>query len=157
MSIAGKRAVVTGAARGIGAAVAQYLIRQGATVCVVDKNERLFGHWAGSGVITVVDDLSQTSSAQRVIDTSAEVMGGVDFLIHAAGVLKRTPFLDVNEQDWELHMRTNLRSTFFLAQQCAKVMLAQGTGGRIVALASDAWWTGGHEVPSPTRLAKAVS
>lgn len=145
MSIAGKRAVVTGAARGIGAAVAQHLIKQGATVCVVDKNERLLEHWAGSGVIAVADDLSQTSSARRVIDASAEAMGGVDFLIHAAGVLKRTPFLDVEEQDWELHIRTNLRSTFFLAQQCAKVMVAQGTGGRIVAVASDAWWTGGHD------------
>mgnify|MGYP001451904919 CR=1 FL=1 len=145
MSLAGKRAVVTGAAGGIGAAVAQHLTNRGATVCVVDKSERLSEHWSGSGVIAVADDLSQTSSARRVIEASAEAMGGVDLLVHAAGVLKRTPFLEVEEQDWELHMRTNLRSTFFLFQQCARIMIAQGTGGRIVAVASDAWWTGGHD------------
>ncbi len=145
MSLAGKRAVVTGAARGIGAAVAHHLIGQGATVCVVDKDERLLEGWADGSVTTVAADLSQTSSARRVIDASVEAMGGVDLLVHAAGVLKRTPFLEVDEQDWELHMHTNLRSTFFLAQQCARVMVVQGTGGRIVAVASDAWWTGGHD------------
>ena len=93
----------------------------------------------------MAEDLSVTSSARRVLDVATEKMGGVDFLIHAAGVLKRTPFLEVDEETWELHMQTNLKSTFFLAQECARVMRVQGTGGRIVAIASDAWWSGGYD------------
>ncbi|MGC4795750.1 SDR family NAD(P)-dependent oxidoreductase [Micromonospora saelicesensis] len=145
MSFAGKRAVVTGAARGIGAAVAQHLINNGASVCVIDKTDDRLDRWTGKGVVRIAEDLSQTASAHRVIDAATAAMGGVDFLVHAAGVLKRTPFLEVEEQDWELHMQTNLRSTFFLVQQCARVMVAQGSGGRIVAVASDAWWSGGYD------------
>lgn len=141
----GKRAIVTGAGRGIGEAIARHLIGHGATVCVVDRDAPQLKQWKGRQVISIAEDLSLTSSARRVLDAANEKMGGVDFLIHAAGVLKRTPFLEVNDELWELHIKTNLKSTFFLAQECVRVMRAQGIGGRIVAIASDAWWTGGYD------------
>jgi len=143
-AFAGKRAIVTGAGRGIGEAIARHLVDRGATVCVVDRGARQLEHWKEIGV-PIVEDLSVTSSARRVLEVAVEKTGGVDFLVHAAGILRRRPFLEVDEQNWELHIQTNLRSTFFLAQECVKVMRVQGTGGRIVAVASDAWWTGGYD------------
>jgi NAD(P)-dependent dehydrogenase (short-subunit alcohol dehydrogenase family) len=145
LAFTSKRAIVTGAGRGIGEAVARHLIDRGAIVCVVDRGAHQLEQWEEAQAVPIVEDLSVTSSARRVLDVAVEKMGGVDFLVHAAGVLKRTPFLEVGEQDWELHIQTNLRSTFFLAQECAKVMRVQDTGGRIVAIASDAWWTGGYD------------
>ncbi|MFF7970885.1 SDR family oxidoreductase [Streptomyces sp. NPDC007905] len=144
-AFAGRRAIVTGAGRGIGRAVARHLLDRGAMVCAVDRDTRLLEQWQDARAVLVTEDLSVTSSARHVVEVAVRELGGVDFLVHAAGVLKRTPFLDVDEQDWELHIRTNLRSTFFLAQECARVMRLQDTGGRIVAVASDAWWTGGYD------------
>jgi NAD(P)-dependent dehydrogenase (short-subunit alcohol dehydrogenase family) len=144
-AFAGKRAIVTGAGRGIGAAVARYLLDLGATVCVVDRGVPQLEQWRETRAVPVVEDLSVVSSARRVVEAAVGEMGGVDFLVHAAGVLKRTPFLEVDEQDWEQHIRSNLGSTFFLAQECARVMRIQDTGGRMVAFASDAWWTGGYD------------
>ena len=141
----GKRAIVTGAGRGIGEAVARHLIDRGAIVCVVDRGSQQLKQWKHARAVPVAQDLSVASSAGRVVQFAVQEMGGVDFLVHAAGVLRRKPFFDVNEQDWEFHIRTNLSSTFFLAQECARVLRVQGTGGRIVAIASDAWWTGGYD------------
>lgn len=136
---------MTGAGRGIGASVARLLVDGGAAVCVVDRSSRQLEPWRGTSVIHVPGDLSVVSSARGVVDAAVRELGGVDILVHAAGVLKRTPFFEVDDEDWDLHLDTNLRSTFFLAQECARVMRRQGTGGRIVALASDAWWTGGYD------------
>ncbi|WP_077798301.1 SDR family NAD(P)-dependent oxidoreductase [Streptomyces sp. JHA26] len=141
----GRRAVVTGAGRGIGAAVARLLVDRGAAVCVVDRGVRELEAWRNAPVAQVAEDLSANGSARRVVAAAERELGGVDILVHAAGVLRRTPFFEVADEDWELHIRTNLRSTFFLAQECARVMRDQGAGGRIVALASDAWWTGGYD------------
>ncbi|MFJ6650080.1 SDR family NAD(P)-dependent oxidoreductase [Streptomyces sp. NPDC091290] len=141
----GRRAIVTGAGRGIGAAVARALVDRGAVVCVVDRSASELETWRNAPVVQVAEDLSADRSARRVVAAAQRELGGVDVLVHAAAVLKRTPFFEVDYEDWELHIRTNLRSTFFLAQECARVMRDQGTGGRIVALASDAWWTGGHD------------
>ncbi|MCX5386874.1 SDR family NAD(P)-dependent oxidoreductase [Streptomyces sp. NBC_00083] len=143
--LGGRRAIVTGAGSGIGAAVAQLLVERGAAVCVVDRSLRHLEPWGNAPVVRVAEDLSAVPSASRVVEAAERELGGIDILVHAAGVLKRTPFFEVDVDDWELHLRTNLRSTFFLAQECARVMRRQGSGGRIVALASDAWWTGGYD------------
>ncbi|MEU9882686.1 SDR family NAD(P)-dependent oxidoreductase [Streptomyces phaeochromogenes] len=143
--LGGRRAIVTGAGRGIGAAVARLLMDRGAAVCVVDRSMSQLEPWGNAPVARVAEDLSAVPSACRVVEAAERELGGVDVLVHAAGVLKRTPFFEVDVENWELHLRTNLRSTFFLTQACARVMRRQGTGGRIVALASDAWWTGGYD------------
>lgn len=143
--LGGRRAIVTGAGRGIGAAVARQLVDRGAAVCVVDRSTSDLELWRDAPVVRVAEDLSAVLSARRVVEAAERELGGVDILVHAAGVLKRTPFFEVDHEDWELHIRTNLRSTFFLAQECARVMRGQGTGGRMAVLASDAWWTGGYD------------
>ena len=63
---------------------------------------------------------------------------------HTAGVLRRRPNLaDVTEADWDLQHDVNLRSSFFLLREAAELMSQQGTGGRLIALVSQSWWTGG--------------
>jgi NAD(P)-dependent dehydrogenase (short-subunit alcohol dehydrogenase family) len=76
--------------------------------------------------------------------TSVEgVFGGLDVLVHVAGVLARTALDDVTEEIWDWHIDNNLKATFFVDRAAARLMRAQGNGGRIINFASDAWWTGG--------------
>lgn len=143
--LAGKRVIVTGGAGGIGSAVVRHLVRLNAAVCAVDRIPPEPYEHENNSAMTVVADLSSVRSVAESVQVTSDRLGGVDCLVHAAAVLERTPFLDVDERNWDLHMSTNLKSTFFLAQECARVMCDQGSGGRIVAIASDAWWTGGFD------------
>jgi NAD(P)-dependent dehydrogenase (short-subunit alcohol dehydrogenase family) len=142
----GRRVVVTGAAGGIGRAVLDAALLQGAHVFAVD----LPGHEldalamtlpAGSSALGL--DLRDTRRFPELCVTAASVMGGLDSLVHAAGVLLRRELEDVTEADWDLQHDVNLKATFFLCREVARTMRAAGTHGSLVTFASQSWWTGG--------------
>jgi NAD(P)-dependent dehydrogenase (short-subunit alcohol dehydrogenase family) len=136
------RVLVTGAAGGIGAAVASAFVAAGAAVVASDvapvpepANLRA----------TVTADLRRPSECERLVDEAATELGGLDVFAHMAGVLlRRDELAAVSEEDWDLQHDVNLKAAFFLLRAAAELMVRQRTGGRLIAAASQGWWTGGY-------------
>ncbi len=156
----GKVSIVTGAARGLGQAIAIGLAEAGADVVLVDildmsdsqkKIEKLGRHCA-----TVTADLSKKESVDQIINKALETMGKIDILVNNAGIIRRAPLVEFSENDWDDVMNINLRTLFFLSQAAAKVMIKQGNGGKIINTASMLSFQGGILVPSYTASKSAV-
>ena len=140
--IAGARVLVTGAAGGIGSAVVEAFLAAGAAVVASDLKPvpTHDGLRAAFGV-----DLRDPGECRQLVADAADTLGGLDVVAHTAGVLRRSAKLtDVTEADWDLQHDVNLRASFFLLREAAELMSRQGSGGRLVAVASQSWWTGGY-------------
>jgi NAD(P)-dependent dehydrogenase (short-subunit alcohol dehydrogenase family) len=136
----GKVAIVTGAARGLGAATANILAQRGARVAAVDL------YWGDSpsddhqeNITTFVGDVSQVAGMQALVAEIAAGFGRIDILVNNAAICPRLPFYESTEADWEKLMNVNAKSQYFLCQAVCRVMKPQG-GGRIINIAS----TGGR-------------
>jgi NAD(P)-dependent dehydrogenase (short-subunit alcohol dehydrogenase family) len=144
----GKGIVVTGAAGGIGRAVALAFAAAGARVCGIDCDEprlaAVMAECAGGPHLVLAADLRPVGGHERLLARAAEAFGRLDVLVCAAAVLVRRSDLDeVTEADWDLQHDVNLKATFFLNRAAARIFRASGRGGRIVNFASQAWWNGG--------------
>jgi NAD(P)-dependent dehydrogenase (short-subunit alcohol dehydrogenase family) len=144
----GRGIIVTGAAGGIGTAVARALAGAGARVLAVDidqgRVDDLVASFDGSGHAGLGVDLRDTAAHAAVIDRARRDVGGVYGLVNLAAVLRRRPSLDeVTEEDWDLQHDVNLKATFFLARAAGAAMIDAGQGGRIILFSSQGWWTGG--------------
>lgn len=120
-------AVVTGASRGIGRAVAVELASQGAAVAVAfhnnhDEADKVVSTISSSGgtAIAVPADVSDTGAVMHLFDTAEEVYGGVDIVVHAAGRMTLSPIADLDVADLDALHRTNIRGTFLVVQQAAR-------------------------------------
>lgn len=136
----GRIAVITGAASGIGATVAEHLAGRGARIVGVDLNEAVSSVLAelpGEGHHGIVANLTDPTAATRVIDEAVEVVGTPHILVNSAGVALLDPAVDVPAERWQLTLDVNLSGTFYMAQAAGRAMLAAGYG-RIVNLASQA-------------------
>jgi NAD(P)-dependent dehydrogenase (short-subunit alcohol dehydrogenase family) len=141
-SLAGKRALVTGASRGIGQAIARGLARAGADVAIaarsragLDETMALI-EGAGGKSVALAIDVSRVADCRDGVSLAAEALGGLDILINNAGIEQVCPSLDVDEALWDRILDTNLKGAFFCAQGAAMVMQAQGKGGAILNLCS---------------------
>jgi meso-butanediol dehydrogenase/(S,S)-butanediol dehydrogenase/diacetyl reductase len=142
----GKRVLITGGARGIGAATAARFLEEGARVVVLDRDEtalRQFGceHPALSGSITA--DVSDAEAVARAFKELDALWQGVDVLINNAGISVRQPFMEITPQQWRQVMDVNLNGMFFVAQQAARRMLTGG-GGVILNMGSTNGLMGYH-------------
>jgi NAD(P)-dependent dehydrogenase (short-subunit alcohol dehydrogenase family) len=122
-------AVVTGAAGGIGRAVAERLLAEGVGVLAVDVDEKRLQDVAALGCDVLVADLSDEKQRAKL----ATVAAGLDYLVNAAGVLRVKPILEVTVEDWRAIQAVNVESVFFLCQQIGARLNA---GGAIVNLSS---------------------
>jgi len=148
----GKTAVVTGAGRGIGQAYAVALAEAGADVALVDvidcAETEAKVKAAGRNAASFSADLGAgKEAAQQVIDDIAAKMGGVDILVNNAGIIRREPFVEHSEQNWDEVISINLSAVFFLSQAAAAKMIEQGRGGKIINVASMLSFQGGVFVP----------
>ncbi|HEX3958988.1 MAG TPA: SDR family NAD(P)-dependent oxidoreductase [Trebonia sp.] len=136
--LAGSRVLVTGAAGGIGRAVAEAFLAAGARVVSSDLTaDDLPG-------AALPADLRDTNAIAELVTGAADTLGGLDAVAHLAGVLVRQPDLaQVTEADWDLQHDVNLKATFFLLRAAAEQMRLAGTGGRLIAATSQGWWSGG--------------
>jgi NAD(P)-dependent dehydrogenase (short-subunit alcohol dehydrogenase family) len=151
--LAGKRALVTGGASGIGRATAQLFTAEGAGVVVFDANAE-----AGSAVVQairaaggraalVVGDVTRAADCQRAVDATVEAFGGVDLLVNAAGIIRRATVVDLDEADWDRVMAVNVKSVYLLGKAAIPVMAAGG-GGSIVSVSSGWGLKGGPQAVS---------
>ena len=136
-------ALVTGAARGIGRAVAIGLARAGANVCVSDIDvagaERVAGEIRGLGrrAIGVGGDVGTDSGRRQMIGASETSLGPIDILINNAGIMPGKGIYDITESDWDRMLNINAKAVFFLSQLVLPGMVARKKG-TIVSLASAA-------------------
>ncbi|NWJ97825.1 MAG: SDR family oxidoreductase [Chloroflexi bacterium] len=148
----GKVAIVTGASRGIGGAIAGGLAGAGAKVLLVSRTEPQPEVVASLEETTQPyayfrADLSQMSSVEAVVASALACFGRIDILVNAAGTTRRKPVLEHTEVEWDTVQDTNLKVPFFLAQACARQMIAQKQRGKIINICSILSFQGGILVP----------
>ena len=138
-ALEGRVAVVTGASREIGAAMAETLAAQGAAVVVAHHREQALADGAveriraaGGRALAVDADLSRVDENRRLVERTVAELGRLDVFVANAGLTRWAPFLDVEEQTWDTVVDLNLKGSYFGAQAAARQMVAQGDGGRIV-------------------------
>lgn len=144
----GKGVICTGAAGGIGAAVARAFASVGARVMAVDLDQAavdaVVADLEGEGHVAVGLDLSDLARHEELVTRAREELGSVRALAHMAAVLRRRSNVDeVTEEDWDVQLDVNLKASFFLMRAVARSMRDAGEGGRIIAFSSQGWWTGG--------------
>ncbi|MGH7912589.1 MAG: SDR family NAD(P)-dependent oxidoreductase [Candidatus Dormibacteraceae bacterium] len=124
----GRRALVTGAAGGIGFAIAGELARRGGRVALADRRQDEVGRRAAEiGQTAIVMDVRERRSVEDGIATaSARLQGAVDTLVNAAGLYPSAPVLDLAEEDWDRVLETNLKGPFLAAQAFARQVPAEG-------------------------------
>jgi NAD(P)-dependent dehydrogenase (short-subunit alcohol dehydrogenase family) len=141
-----KRVLITGGARGIGAATAARFVGEGAKVVVLDCDDvgrrRLEREMPGL-VGTLYADVSDPEAVARGFERLDDLLTGMDVLINNAGISLRTPFMEITPDDWRRVIDVNLNGMFFVAQQAAQRML-QGGGGVILNMASTNGMIGYH-------------
>jgi NAD(P)-dependent dehydrogenase (short-subunit alcohol dehydrogenase family) len=124
-----RHAIVTGAASGIGRAVAQRLVREGVDVLAVDLAADRLKELGGPGLVTMAANVADADDRSRI----AAAAEGFDFLVNAAGIIRIKPIFEVTTQDWREIMAVNAESIFFLCQSLGPRMRP---GGAIVNLSS---------------------
>ena len=139
-SLEGKVAVVTGATRGIGQAIAEGLASAGADIVGVgrsshEETERKVTA-LGRRYHAIAVGVEAPDAPEKIIREAVETFGKVDILVNAAGTTHREMALDVKREDWQRVLDINLTAAFFLCQQAARQFIAQGGGGKIINIAS---------------------
>ena len=146
MPLTGKRALVTGASKGIGAGIALALAREGADVAV-NYNSDATGAEAvvaeiramGRNGVAIGADVGQVAECQRLVTEAAEALGGIDILVNNAGITLWKDFFATDEAHWDATLDTNLKGTFFCTQAAARLMVDSGQQwGRVVNISSGA-------------------
>ena len=138
MRLQGKTALITGGARGIGAAFARAFLREGATVTVADLTDRVHAAAADMGARGLVMDVTRQDSIDAGIARAITGMGHIDILVNNAGVYDLAPIADITRDSFDRLFAVNVAGTLFTMQAVARHMIARGQGGKIINMASQA-------------------
>ena len=143
ISLAGRCAVVTGGASGIGLSVARRLAEAGADVVIVDidaelaaASERELIEAFGRQPLIIVADVADPATLRRVIAAALDAFGRLDIWVNNAGICHASPLAELSLTEWDLTHHLDLRAAFLGAQAAARVMTASGRGGVILNMAS---------------------
>lgn len=143
MQLLGKTALVTGASRGIGRAIAVALAKDGADVAVNyvrdaggAEETAAAVEAAGRRSLLVQADVTRRQQVEAMVARVLQHFGRIDILVCNAGVLTRTPFLELTDEQWEKVVSTNLTGPFLVGQAAARQMVKQG-GGKIINVTSE--------------------
>lgn len=160
-SLSGKRALVTGASRGLGKAIAVALAEAGADVAC--HSSRTGGadetcadiEKMGRGAFPIAGDLADKEVAAATVSEALSRLGSLDILVNNAGTIRRAPAVDFGTEDWDTVIAVNLSSVFALSQAAGRHMLERGSG-KIVNIASLLSFQGGITVPAYTAAKSGV-
>jgi len=158
--LAGKVAIVTGCDTGLGQGMARALAAAGADIVGVnvsaptDTIAQIEG--LGRRFLDLRANLSDISCIAGLVEQALGVAGHVDILVNNAGISRREDALKFSEKDWDDVVDLNLKTVFFFSQAVARQYIAQGTGGKIVNVASMLSYQGGVRVPSYTASKSGV-
>jgi glucose 1-dehydrogenase len=141
MRLAGKVAVVTGAAQGLGRACAERFLADGAKVVIGDINGTDLAAWAdelgqAASLAPVEADVTKRTDVERLVAAAIEKFGRLDIMLNNAGIARSQAFLDITDADFDDVLGVNLRGAFFGVQTAARQMIAQGGGGVILNMSS---------------------
>jgi NAD(P)-dependent dehydrogenase (short-subunit alcohol dehydrogenase family) len=153
MRLKGKAALISGAASGIGRAIATLFAREGAAVTVADLDKA-----GGEGVVEEIAslggrallvpcDVTRQRDCRRAVQRTVDQFGGLDILVNCAGIIRRTTVLDISEEDWDLVMAVNVKSIYLLSRHAIPIMETAG-GGVIINIASGWGLVGGRNAVS---------
>jgi NAD(P)-dependent dehydrogenase (short-subunit alcohol dehydrogenase family) len=137
----GKVALVTGAGRGIGRAIAVGLAKAGASVAITDLDSTSLSVVAdaieavGSRVLAIPGDIADVPTIHSTFDRTVERFGGLDILVNVAAIQTTTALVDYTEENWDRQMAVNLRAVLFCCQAAARIMIPKGRG-KIVNISS---------------------
>ncbi|KTT12201.1 sorbitol dehydrogenase [Pseudomonas oryzihabitans] len=137
----GKSALITGAARGIGKAFAQAYLKEGATVAIADINiDRAQATAAelGEGAYAVTMDVTDQASIEAAIAQVVATAGKLDILVNNAALFDLAPIVEITRESYDRLFSINVAGTLFTLQAAARQMIAQGHGGKIINMASQA-------------------
>lgn len=161
-SLAGKAALVTGASRGLGQAMALGLAEAGADIAGLDRADCdetcQQVQDLGRKYVSLQLDLLEAAPKKlgEIVSQVVDELGRLDILVNNAGIIRRAPIFEFSEQDWDDVLQINLKAVFFLSQAAARQMEKQG-GGKIINIASMLSFQGGILVPSYTASKSGVA
>lgn len=137
----GKTALITGGARGIGRALAETYVNEGAKVAIADidlERARETANEIGSGAFAVAMDVARQESIEQGVAEANELLGHIDILINNAAVFTAAPIADIAREDYDRVFAINVAGPLFTLQAVARHMMARGKGGKIINMASQA-------------------
>ncbi len=137
----GKSALITGSARGIGRALAEAYVREGATVAIADINFERASQTAaeiGDEAYPMLLDVTEQASIDAAVKAVEERTGGIDILINNAALFDLAPIVEITRESYDRLFSINVAGSLFTLQAVAKSMIARGKGGKIVNMASQA-------------------
>ncbi len=151
MRLQDKVAIVTGAARGIGRAIALRLAQEGAHVAIVDVRDE-----QGQETVNAIEalgrraqfvhtDVTDPAGVEQMVEATLDAFGTIDILVNNAGICPFKPFLDISPALWDQVLDTNLKGYFLCSQAVARVMVERGIRGRIINVSSISSIVGGEQ------------
>jgi D-sorbitol dehydrogenase (acceptor) len=140
MKLQGKRALITGAARGIGLAFAEGYTREGARVAIADINLDRAQEAASrlDGAMAVRLDVTRQDSIDAAVREVESAWGGIDILVNNAALFEAAPIVEITRESYDKLFAVNVAGVIFTTQAVARGMIARGQGGKIVNMASQA-------------------
>jgi D-sorbitol dehydrogenase (acceptor) len=141
MKLKNKVAVVTGGAGGIGAAIVEGYLTEGARVAIADVSlaaAQALAARHGDAALAVALDVTKTASIGAAVETVVAQWGRIDILVNNAAVFDLAPVVEVSEASWDKLFAVNVKGLFFTLQAVARRMIARGEGGKIINMASQA-------------------
>ncbi|MCM4164011.1 hypothetical protein DHC50_10420 [Arenibacter sp. A80] len=142
MRLVNKKVIITGAANGIGKAIAKCFAKEGAIISILDidcsKASSVANEIQGDGgaAYAIQCDVGDSLQVDAAFNEAIKKMGGLNILVNNAGIIRQSPIVDMMEKDWDDIIRTNLKSVFLCTQKALQEMIKKNEGGRIIAMSS---------------------
>jgi NAD(P)-dependent dehydrogenase (short-subunit alcohol dehydrogenase family) len=137
----GRSALVTGAAQGMGRAIAERLVEEGASVVVFDIDGELAEQTATElGAVAVAGDVARREDVRQAVAACVERFGGIDVLVAQAGIGDLQPLLEIDDAAWDRMLGVNLTGVFYSVQEAAREMAARGGGSIVVTASTNAFY-----------------